>query len=208
MSGKPRGRPRAFDAEEVLGKALDVFWTQGFEATSLDDLSAATGLARPSLYAAFGNKEDLYVQAMALISERMTERFKASFFPERPLKEGLISFYRAAIDLYVSGPKQRGCLVICTAISAAPDHENIRAKLNEVLKTLDAGFQSVMKRAQARGELPAKADPATFALLASATLQSLAIRARAGECRQQLEDLAGNAVETLFPFGAGNSAGE
>lgn len=198
MSSKPRGRPRAFDTDEVLDKALEVFWTQGFEATSLDDLSEATGLARPSLYAAFGNKEDLYLQVLGVITNRMTERFKTSFSPDKTVKVGLMAFYLSAIELYTSGPHQRGCAVICTAITSAPEHEKIRAKLQEVLSTLDAGFKMMMKQASLNGELPASTKPETVALLASATLQTLAIRSRAGENTARLKVLARQTVELIF----------
>src|ERR1700734_1702335 len=107
---KRRGRPRAYEPEVALGKALDLFRKDGFAATSLDELSAATGMNRPSLYAAFGDKRELYIKSH--------ERYRADaragmieiFRGEVPIRERLKRIYSAALDIYVADASEpQGC---------------------------------------------------------------------------------------------------
>src|SRR4029077_15130099 len=115
-----RGRPRAFEADTALAQAMDVFWSDGFAATSLDDISAATGLNRPSLYGAFGDKRALYLQAYGQYRKRMNEAFAPLFAAQEPLRTKLTRILTAALDLYLSGPHgPRGCFTVLSAASDA-----------------------------------------------------------------------------------------
>ena len=117
---KRRGRPRAFEAETALAQAMDVFWTDGFAATSLDDVSAATGLNRPSLYGAFGDKRALYLKAYDQYRKRVNEQFQPLFAAREPLRTKLRRILTAALDLYLSGPNgPRGCFTVLSAASDA-----------------------------------------------------------------------------------------
>src|ERR1700677_5085431 len=110
VASRGRGRPRAFEAETALAQAMDVFWSDGFAATSLDDISAATGLNRPSLYGAFGDKRALYLHAYGQYRKRMNESFAPLFAAREPLRVKLRRILAAALDLYLSGPEgPRGC---------------------------------------------------------------------------------------------------
>src|SRR6516165_1951960 len=105
-----RGRPRAFEPETALVQAMDVFWKDGFAATSLDDVSAATGLNRPSLYGAFGDKRALYLQAYGQYRKRVNETLQPLFQAREPLREKLKRILMTALDLYLSGEGgPRGC---------------------------------------------------------------------------------------------------
>src|SRR5580700_8455420 len=95
-----RGRPRAFAPETALTQAMDVFWKDGYAATSLDDVSAATGLNRPSLYGAFGDKRALYLQAYGQYRKRVNESFAPLFAAREPLRTKLTRILTAALDLY------------------------------------------------------------------------------------------------------------
>jgi TetR/AcrR family transcriptional regulator, copper-responsive repressor len=198
MDRRPRGRPRAFDPDEVLERALELLWTDGFEATSLDHLAAATRVARPSLAAAFGDKEAIYVKALERFSLRMGQLFQRAFGAERPLRDALRQFYFKSLDVYFSGQSgPRGCLAFCTAPTPATGHPAIQAALAAMIAELDAAFEGVFRAARGRGELSASADAKLMATLASATLQSIAIRARAGQDRNSLERLAKDAVQAI-----------
>src|SRR5579862_6960712 len=110
---RPRGRPRTFNPEEVLEKARGVFWNLGYAAASLDDLARATGLNRPSLYAAFGDKHALYMAALNLTRSRGATAMRAMMGRELPLRQTLSGFFDAAIDAYMEGDVgQRGCFII------------------------------------------------------------------------------------------------
>lgn len=193
---RPRGRPRTYDPNEALGKAMGAFWDRGYSATSLDDISAATGMNRPSLYAAFGDKQAIYLKAI--------ERYRAGSAVRDALKEeptlrgALRRVYRVALAIYLAGDQgQRGCFVIGTAATEAVANPLVREQLAGVLSDVDDAFEARIRRAKDDGELPAGADPKTLARLASATLHSLAIRARAGEKRRVLEAIAEAGVSSV-----------
>lgn len=193
---KGRGRPREFSEEEVLAKALEAFWECGFEATSLDDLSAATGLNRPSLYASFGDKETIYLKALNKWAQNLRAALTQSLNPRLPVEDALLQFYESAIELYSSGPG-RGCLAVCTAPSVVGEHPAVRQVLVNILRELDQGLEAYLRHAQAQGGLSAHLDPKQMARLAAAILHSLAVRARAGETRQDLLSLARVAVALI-----------
>src|SRR5450755_3199 len=101
---KRRGRPRAYEPDAALAKAMEAFWTSGYAATSLDDLSAATGMNRPSLYAAFGDKQDIYVKAYQKYRARLREEFQPILQAAGPVRLVLRQILEAASALYRSGP--------------------------------------------------------------------------------------------------------
>ena len=105
VSSRPRGRPRSFDEGEVLDKACRIFMEKGFSATSLDDLSEATGLNRPSLYAAFGDKEQLYIAALKRYGDVSMAAIEAIMARKAPIAERVEQCLRAAINLYRAGDK-------------------------------------------------------------------------------------------------------
>jgi AcrR family transcriptional regulator len=192
---RPRGRPRAYEPAEALGRALDAFWSGGYTSTSLDDLSAATGMNRPSLYAAFGDKEALYLETLSAYAERGRAAMKGLLDEDRPLREALRRLYGQALALYLSGERgARGCYLIGTAATEAVNHPAVRAALSDSLAEFDAILEARFKRARREGELPRNARPAALARLASAVMHSLAVRARAGESRAALEAMADHAV--------------
>jgi TetR/AcrR family transcriptional regulator, copper-responsive repressor len=203
---KRRGRPRAYDAETALQNAIEAFWQTGYSGTSLDDLSAATGMNRPSLYAAFGDKRSLYLKALDHYWTLGHEAMREALDYERPVAEGLMHVYRKALSLYFSGKGQpRGCFAIGTATTEAVEDAQIRAALAQGLAKLDDAFEARIRAAQKGGELRRKDDPAVLAMLASATLHTIAIRARAGTARAELEKLARKAVAAIWPGALGET---
>ncbi len=195
---KPRGRPRAFDPQAAVAQARDVFWDRGFAAASLDTLSAATSLNRPSLYGAFGDKEDLYLAALEGYRADSLRVLQDALDPALPLRENLARVYARALAIYLDGETAaRGCFLISTATVEAVRHPRVRAVLGQSLADFDKEIERRMEVAVARGELPAAADPPTLARLASAVLHSLAVRARAGDARDTLEALARSGVALI-----------
>src|SRR5271165_4992138 len=147
-----RGRPRAFEPEAALGQAMDVFWKDGFAATSLDDLSAATGLNRPSLYRAFGDKRALYIQAYRRYREHVRDTFAPLFAEPAPLREKLKRILMAALDLYLSGEDgPRGCFTVLTASSDAIADPEIRTIVAEAIERIDRGFERLFAEARSAG---------------------------------------------------------
>ncbi|MGA7805591.1 TetR/AcrR family transcriptional regulator [Bradyrhizobium sp.] len=196
---KRRGRPRAYHPEVALGKALDLFRQGGFAATSLDDLSAATGMNRPSLYGAFGDKRELYIKSYQRYRDDARAATIDIFREEMPIRKRLARIYGVALDIYLSGSSgPRGCFTVMTAASEAVADPDIRAMVLEGLSQLDKAFASCFRRAKDNGELSASADPTALAQLASATIHTIAIRARAGIPRQELEAIVNGAIDVML----------
>jgi len=181
-----RGRPRAYDPHEALASATRAFWRAGYSATSLDDLTEATGMNRPSLYGAFGDKRALYLAAL----DRYVERSKQAMgeaLNGPTLAESLRSVYELALSYYLpADAPPRGCFIIGTAAVESVKDEEIRTKLRESLHAFDRGLEMRIKRAKSDGELAPDADAAALALVASSILHSLAVRSRAGDPRDAL----------------------
>ena len=193
-----RGRPRAYEPDVALGKALDLFRKDGFAATSLDDLSAATGMNRPSLYGAFGDKRELFIKSYRRYREDARAAMAGIFRDELPIRQRLARIYAVALDIYLSGDAgPRGCFTVMTAASEAVSDPDIRAMVLEGFAELDKAFAACFRRAREKGELPAGADPATLAQLASATIHTIAIRARARTPRGELEAIVNGAIDLM-----------
>jgi TetR/AcrR family transcriptional regulator, copper-responsive repressor len=198
VAPKRRGRPRAYEPEVALARALDVFWKEGFAATSLDDLSAATGMNRPSLYGAFGDKRELYIKSYESYRDRARQRMGETFAIELPVREMLERIYGIALDMYLSGKDgPRGCFTVMTAASEAVFDPSIRDLVTTGLVETDRFFGRIFKRAQERGELAASANPQVLAQLASATLHTIAVRARAQMPRAELEGIVKGALDVI-----------
>src|SRR5215470_8634246 len=195
---RPRGRPRAYDPDVALARVMDTFWVAGYAGTSLDDLSAATGMNRPSLYAAFGDKRALYLKALQRYRASGRAALKETLAQDQPLGQTLRQVYAKAIALYLSGDEAaRGCFTIGTAATEAVVNPEVRAFLSETLRSVDNAFEAHIRFARDRGELKPEADPAALARLATAVMHTLAIRSRAGETRAALEAVAEAGVNLI-----------
>jgi AcrR family transcriptional regulator len=201
VAPKRRGRPRAYQPEIALGKALDLFRKGGFAATSLDDLSAATGMNRPSLYGAFGDKRELYIKSYQRYRADARAAMLDIFREELPIRERLQRIYAVALDIYLSGEAgPRGCFTVMTAASEAVSDPDIRSLVLEGFSELDKAFAACFRAAKEKGELPDTADPLVLAQLASATIHTIAIRARARVPRKELEAIVKGAIDVIAPL--------
>src|SRR5436305_5444139 len=195
---KRRGRPRAYQPDVALGKALDLFRKDGFAATSLDDLSAATGMNRPSLYGAFGDKRELFIKSYRRYRDNARAAMGDIFRDELPIRKRLERIYATALDIYLSGESgPLGCFTVMTAASEAVADPEIRTMVLEGLRELDKAFAFCFRTAVDNGELPITSDPKALAHLASATVHSLAIRSRAQVPRQELETIVDGAIAVM-----------
>jgi AcrR family transcriptional regulator len=181
---KPRGRPRGFDPADALRAASERFRTRGYAGTSLDDLVEATGLARPSLYAAFGDKRALYIAALDRTIERVAHSFDTLIASDLPLRESLAAMFRFVIDGYLTGESgPSGCIMISTSAASAVDDAEVRERLATFLAIEDEQIEALLA---ARGD----ADAYAHARLVTAVIHSLSVRARAGATREELDVIA------------------
>jgi AcrR family transcriptional regulator len=195
---RARGRPRGYDPATALTGARDAFWQQGYAGTSLDVLSDATDMNRPSMYAAFGDKRALYLQTLDRYIADGNALTEQAMSRECSLEEGLRRFYDQAIAIYLGdGDSPRGCYLIATATTEAAHDPEVGKKLLNGLRALDRLVESRLSYAKTSGELDASADPAALAMLASAALHTIAIRARAGESRATLKAIADATIKLI-----------
>lgn len=195
---RQRGRPRAYDAETALAQAMSAFWQFGYSATSLDQLSDATDMNRPSLYAAFGDKRALYLQTLDSYTERSKQGIARALDPQLSLAEGLQRFYDSALASYLpSGDPARGCYLIGTAVTEALGDEEVRTRLGNALRDFERMVAARIQQARDDGEIDAAADPQALAMITLAVLYSMAIRARAGESRAMLKSVAATAIDLI-----------
>jgi AcrR family transcriptional regulator len=188
---RPRGRPRGFDTADVLKAASERFRTHGFAGTSLDDLVDATGLARPSLYAAFGDKRAIYLAVLQRTYERSALGFDRLIGQDLPLRDSLETLLTVIINGYMSGETgPSGCIAISTASTSAVDDPEIRIWLESFLAMED---DKVTELLTARGDPHALA----HARIIAAVIHSLSVRARAGAPREELDSLAGSCVDLI-----------
>jgi AcrR family transcriptional regulator len=170
-------------------------WTAGLSGASLESIARSAGLNRPSLAAAFGDKNAIYAQAAAQYAAMMDERLSEALDNE-DLEAGLLRAFDAAIDIYTAdGPD--GCFVICTAPAEAPTNPVCRNILDQSLNAIDALFRRRLERERKRMQ----ASPSDLSVLAAqlgATLHTLALRARAGWTRERLRRLASGTVDQLL----------
>jgi AcrR family transcriptional regulator len=176
---------------------MDAFWKTGYSGTSLDEIAMATGMNRPSLRAAFGDKRDLYLRALRAYWALKFATLERTLAGET-LKEALLRTYEAALSVYFSGEDgARGCFVVGTAITETVDDPEIRDIVAEGFQTLDDNFVARIRLARDAGELAKGVDVEALAILACGTMQTIALRARAGVPRETLWRLAQKAVAVI-----------
>jgi len=191
-----RGRPRAFDADEALERALDVFWRKGFTDTSLTDLTEAMGINRPSLYAAYGDKQALfrkvverYLEGPAAYSRQMLAEAPTA----RAAVEGLL-LKSAGLLCDGGGRGRTGCLLVHGALGGGAEDAAIAAELAELRRLGEVALKERLDRALADGELPAGTDTAALAGFFTAVQQGMAVKARSGADADHLRAVVAQAL--------------
>ncbi|WP_300972914.1 TetR/AcrR family transcriptional regulator [Sphingomonas sp. LHG3406-1] len=183
-----RGRPREFCTDKALAAALQVFWSKGYDATSLSDLTAAMGITRPSLYAAFGNKEALFHEALDLYQrdklryiEQAIEQPTAAQVAERLL--------RGAYETAAGEGESRGCMGVIASTSCGEDTQGVRDDVQRRGKVVRTKLVERFDKARQEGDLPANADSDGLTSFLFALVQGISLQARAGASREQLKAL-------------------
>ena len=190
-------RPREFDVDAALERAMQVFWAKGYESTSLDDLSEATGLGRSSLYAAFGDKRRLYLSALDRYEEGSAARINDALTRPVPVREAIAGFVARLVDEIVAGPGRRGCFIGNCAAELARDDREAAARVRRSLERIEAAFRDALGRAKTRGELAAAAEVDALARFFTAGIQGLRLVGKANPDRGALEDIAAVMLRAL-----------
>lgn len=185
-----RARPPAYGPETALSRAMDAFCKNGYCAASLDEIADTTGMNRPSLSAAFGDKQKLYLKVLADYWQLRFAEIREALASDQALDEALMRLDEAALSIYFSGDdRPRGCFVIGTAVTEAVEDSEVRNSIAGAILAFDVDFEARFRRAREKGELKGNADPVALAVLATATMRTIAVRARAGISRSELREL-------------------
>ncbi len=190
----PSGRTRQFDVDEALDRALEVFWARGYEGATLPELTRAMGINRPSLYAAFGSKEQLFRKAL--------DRYQTgpmSFLAEalrkptaRAVAEAIFSGF---IRMQRNRDQARGCLIVSGALASSEEGETVRQELAQLRQGIVATFRKRFERAVQDGDLPARTDCATLARYTATVLGGLAVQAASGTTEKELRLVSALAMQ-------------
>lgn len=191
-----KGRPREFDADQALDCALEVFWRKGYEGASLSELTEAMGINRPSLYAAFGNKEDLFRKALDRYADGPAAYTREAL--NAPTVRGVVErLLRGATEALTHPDYPPGCLGVHGALSCGEAAESIRDELSARRAAYEVSLRQRFERAKSEGELSADADCVDLARLVMTVMQGMAVQAAGGATRDDLRRVAEMMLRTL-----------
>jgi AcrR family transcriptional regulator len=188
-----RGRPREFDVDEALAAALQVFWLRGYEGASLTELTEAMGITRPSLYAAFGNKEALFCKALGLY-EREKLAYVGTALEAATARGVAERLLRGALQMQSGVSDPKGCLGVNCSVACGAEAESIKAHVLERRASSDALLIKRFEQAREEGDLPQAIDPRALASYLWAVIQGMAVQSGSGAPYSDLEQL----VETCL----------
>ena len=187
------GRPREFDTDAALEKAMRLFWAKGYEGTSVGDLTETLGISRPSLYAAFGDKQSLFSAAL----ERYTAGpagYVAVALGKPTAREVVEHLLRGAADLQAGTRNPGGCLTVNGGIACSDEAEPVRQALNAHRTAGVALLRHRFEQAKVQHDLPKNSDPAALARFVAAVVYGMAVLASGGANRKELEQVIHTAM--------------
>jgi len=189
----PSGRTRQFDADQALERALDVFWTRGYEGATLPELTEAMGINRPSLYAAFGNKEKLFRTALEYY-QTGPQSFLAEALKKLTARGVVESIFAGFLRLQRGSGRSRGCMIVSGALACGEEAEPIRRELIRLRQAVVRMLRERFEQAVQEGDLPKGADSATLARYIATVLFGLAVQAASGATEKELRLVAAMAL--------------
>jgi AcrR family transcriptional regulator len=203
-SGKTPGRPRSFDEAEALEKAIQIFWSKGYDGVTIDDLVAGMGVGRPSLYAVFGDKRAIFLRVLRAYAERKGASAAKALFSPPTLRGSIAGFLRYAVESATEKGSAPGCLIVCVA----PLVDD--AEVRQFLKDAAAGGAALVERrfrdGMSAGEIPSDFPVAARAIQATDFARGLTMRAHIGTPRKTLLREAEEAADLLLLSRHGNAA--
>jgi TetR/AcrR family transcriptional repressor of nem operon len=181
-------RPREFDPDAALESAMQLFWSKGYEATSVDDLCAATGLSRSSLYAAFGDKRALLLKSIDLYADARIAAFLGAALGRKvSARASIEAFLDDLIDRIVAGPGRRGCFLGNCAAELAPGDREAAEHVRRGFARIESLFRDALARAREREEI--RGDPEALARFLTCMTQGLRLLGKTNRDREALDDI-------------------
>jgi TetR/AcrR family transcriptional repressor of nem operon len=179
----PRGRPRGFDIEAAVERAMDVFWSRGYHGTALPDLLRATKLSRGSLYAAFGDKHSLFLRALdRYIADALT-RMEFEFDPRKDPIDGLRTYLAGYVERTSGSNGRRGCLLVATAMELAGQDAEVGRRVAGFFKAMEGRVADALSRAKAAGRLADGVEPISAARILVCFVEGLRVTGKTAPAR-------------------------
>lgn len=197
MAAKTRGRPRTFDRHAALACAMEMFWQKGFDGCAISDLTTAMNINSPSLYAAFGSKEDLFREAIDLYGTIEGEATRAALTGPRNIRDALGKMLKRSVDMFTRGPQPRGCMVMLGALNVSADQKELRSLLHKRQKQILDLIARRMAMAVDDGEIAASVDINGLSMMCAALFTGLAVHAHDGAGRARLNSAIDAFIATL-----------
>ncbi|WP_280347496.1 TetR/AcrR family transcriptional regulator [Nocardia neocaledoniensis] len=201
-----RGRPRGFDRDLALRRAMEVFWERGYDGASMSDLTTAMGINTPSLYAAFGDKEALFRAAIELYGRTEGSHTARALREEPTAYAAIEAMLRDNIGVYTDPDLPHGCMVVLAGATYTTRTASVRDFLVEARRHTTADIRARLDRGVREGDLKPGTDTAALAALFSTVLFGLSIQARDGVGHAELRAAVDSALEILAPSVTGTSA--
>ncbi|WP_336489896.1 TetR/AcrR family transcriptional regulator [Methylobacterium nigriterrae] len=187
---RSKGRPRTFDRELALRRALEVFWKRGYEPATMGELCAAMGINPPSLYAAFGNKASLFMEAVKHYETTYWAVPWQKLAAEPNMRRAMEHFLLDAAAVLSSLDAPCGCMVVLSTANVSPEAQDVHDAMRALREVSRTNFRQRLERALKAGDLPVGADVEALAAVFTTLLQGMSVQARDGAPREELERIA------------------
>ena len=190
---------KKFEPERALGEAMDLFWSRGYEATSVRDLMACMGIGRGSLYDTFGDKHALFLAALDRYEGARASGAIATLDAPGSARGAVRSVFERTVRQLAGDEERRGCLLANSAVELAPHDPEVAERVSRYWKRTEDAFHRALVRAQASGEIPEEKDPRALALFLHNALQGLRVTAKAGATKEGMTKVVDVTFSVLDP---------
>lgn len=197
LNGQKRGRPREFDREKALDEALKIFWSKGYAPTTVAELCAVMGINPPSLYAAFGNKAGLFLEAARQYEQIYWDKPGRRLFQEADIYKAISDFFQDAAGILLSPDAPCGCLVVLGAVNISEAEKEVISALKKMREDTRRMFAERLRIAIKAGQIPADTDVPALSGALNALLEGLSLQSREGIFLSELKAMASLAIRLL-----------
>lgn len=189
-----RGRPRAFDTEQALENAMLVFWRNGYQTTSLDELTAAMGITRPSMYAAFGDKEQLFLKAIERYRQQFSARIGSALSEDIDTKAAIALMLQRTVEILTDSALPRGCFLVNSTLECCGWSDSLQRRFAEYHALTEAAIYDRLRQGQLKGELSEEVDIRSLAQFYNGVSQGMAVLAKAQTNPVAIRNIADTAM--------------
>ena len=187
-------RPLTFDRAIALEMAMQLFWSKGFAATSINDLTKAMGISKSSLYGAFGDKHSIFLEAIEFYCENITNRVRSAIDLPRPARQVIRSILCRAVDRILEPDGRRGCFLNNSSVEVGPNDQEVAARCRSGLSLMEETFESLVRRGQLEGDISIERDPQSLAWFLTGTINGIMVIGKSHPDRKNLNEIVETAM--------------